>query len=148
MIDPDLFARWSAFSEKQRQEALTSGSEFLAALLKRNLGCPTGDHTRIACTELQDAYPNHPKFGNIGEKGIKGFLCAGNEEDLQALRVMGTVDNWKREQHRSMQFSSRLWQMHNADIQMRVRAVNEKLTQQQERTMRAESNKAFQAAFD
>ena len=26
VIDPDLFSRWSVFSEKQRQEALTGGS--------------------------------------------------------------------------------------------------------------------------
>jgi hypothetical protein len=67
---------------------------------------------------------------------------------MKNLRLMGTVDNWKREQHRSMQFSSRLWQMHNADQDMRKRVINEKMTAKQERDMRAESNKAFAVSFD
>ena len=88
-------------------------------MLKHDLGCPTGDHTRNACTELADAYPQHSKFGHMALKGIKGYLDEGTDEDLKFLRLMGTLDIWKREQHRSMQFSSRLWQMHNADQEMR-----------------------------
>ena len=61
---------------------------------------------------------------------------------------MGTLDNWKREQHRSMQFSSRLWQMHNADQEMRKRVITEKMAAKDERDMRAESNKALAVSFD
>ena len=81
-------------------------------------------------------------------KGIKGYLVAGTDEDLKFLRLMGTVDNWKREQHRSMQFSSRLWQMHNADQEMRKRVIVEGMGPSAEREMRAASNKAFATSFD
>ena len=81
-------------------------------------------------------------------KGIKGYLVEGTDEDMRFLRLMGTADNWKREQHRSMQFSSRLWQMHNADQEMRKRVIMESMTPKQEREMRAESIKAFATSFD
>ena len=45
------------------------------------MGCPTGDHTRIACQELADAYPQHPKYGHMAIKGIKGYLVEGTDED-------------------------------------------------------------------
>ena len=81
-------------------------------------------------------------------KGIKGYLVEGTDEDMSMLRLMGTVDNWKREQHRSMQFSSRLWQMHNADQEMRKRVILERMTPKDEREMRAKSVKAFADSFE
>ena len=148
VVNPELYQRWLEMSPEQRAEAIVQGSDFLDLLMKEYMGCPTGDHTRIACTELADAYPQHPKFSNMSVKGIKGYLVEGTDEDMRNLRLMGTVDNWKREQHRSMQFSSRLWQMHNADQDMRKRVIKERMTPKQERDMRAESNKAFAVSFD
>ena len=81
-------------------------------------------------------------------KGIKGYLVEGTDEDMSMLRLMGTVDNWKREQHRSMQFSSRLWQMHNADQEMRKRVIVEQMSPKDEREMRAKSVKAFATSFE
>ena len=47
-----------------------------------------------------------------------------------------------------MHFSSRLWQMHNADQEMRKRVIMENMTPKQEREMRAQSVKAFAVSFD
>ena len=148
VINQAMYHQWFSMSDEQRTEAMTPGSEFLKELLKEYLGCPTGDHTRIACQELADAYPQHPKYGHMAIKGIKGYLVEGTDEDLSMLRLMGTVDNWKREQHRSMQFSSRLWQMHNADQEMRKRVIMEHMSPKDEREMRAKSVKAFATSFE
>ena len=148
VVDTELFESFSAMSAEQKAECLLPGSAFIKLLMAEYMGCPTGDHTRIAIQELAEAYPLHPKYGNVGAKGIKGYLCAGTDEDLKFLRLMGPVDNWKREQHRSMQFSSRLWQMHNADQEMRKRVIVEGMGPSAEREMRAASNKAFATSFN
>ena len=70
VINPDLYQRWVEMSEDQRTKALVPGSEFLEVLFQDYLGCPTGDLTRIACQELCDDYPQHPKFGHMAVKGV------------------------------------------------------------------------------
>ena len=102
VVNQTMYHQWFSMSDQQRGEAMQPGNDFLKELLKQYLGCPTGDHTRIACQELADAYPQHPKYGHMAIKGIKGYLVEGTDEDMSMLRLMGPVDNWKREQHRSI----------------------------------------------
>ena len=60
VIDPELFGIQS--------------SPFLKVSLKQYLGCPTGDHTRITCQDLADAYPQHPKYDHMAVKVSRATL--------------------------------------------------------------------------
>ena len=60
------------------------------------LGVPTGDHTREAIQRLSASHPNRKKY-QVLAKGLKVMVCEGNDEDIKMLRLLGNIDNEKRQ---------------------------------------------------
>ena len=84
-------------------------------LLSCELGCPTGDHTREAIQRLAASHPNRKKY-QMFAKGVKLMACEGNEEDIKMLRLLGNIDNEKRQLQLKLDFPYKIQQVHQAWI--------------------------------
>ena len=111
-VDKELWQTWSTASDEQREDLLVPDSVFMQALFACYLGCPTGDHTREAIQRLSESHPNRKKY-KVLAKGLKVMVCAGTDEDLKMLLLLGNIDNEKRELHKKMDFPHKIQQMHN-----------------------------------
>ena len=114
-LDKDLWEQWDTATDEQREEFLQKDSEFMEALMGCYLGCPTGDHTRVAIQRLAVSHPNRKKY-KVFAKGLKVMLCEGNKEDIEMLTLLGNIDNEKRMLHKRLDFPAKIMQMHNAWI--------------------------------
>ena len=111
-IEKDLWQTWSTSSDEQREDLLVPGSAFMKALFACYLGCPTGDHTREAIQRLSESHPNRKKY-KVFTKGLKVMVCAGTDEDLKMLLLLGNIDNEKRQLQLKLDFPHKIQQMHN-----------------------------------
>ena len=112
-IDKDLWSTWSTSSFQQREELLASSSDFMHRFFSCDLGVPTGDHTREAIQRLAASQPQKTKYQVI-IKGLKVMLCEGNDEDIRMLRLLGNIDNEKRQLQLKLDFPYKIKQMHEA----------------------------------
>ena len=112
-LDKDLWNTWTTATDAQREELLESDSTFMETFFACNLGCPTGDHTREAIQRLSASHPNRKKY-KVFTKGLKVMLCEGNEDDIKMLRLLGNIDNEKRQLQLKLDFPAKIQQMHNA----------------------------------
>ena len=111
-LDKELWQTWSTSSDEQREDLLVPGSAFMKALFACYLGCPTGDHTREAIQRLSESHPNRKKY-KVFTKGLKVMVCAGTDEDLKMLLLLGNIDNEKRQLQLKLDFPHKIQQMHN-----------------------------------
>ena len=112
-LDRELWSTWSTSSFQQREELLASGSDFMKRFWGLELGVPTGDHTREAIQRLAASQPQKKKYQVI-TKGLKVMLCEGNYDDIMMLRLLGNIDNEKRQLQLKLDFPYKIKQMHEA----------------------------------
>ena len=112
-IDKELWNIWSTSSPAQREELLAPKSEFMKRFFSCELGVPTGDHTREAIQRLSASQPQKKKYQIIA-KGLKVMICEGNDEDIKMLRLLGNIDNEKRQLQLKLDFPYKIKQMHEA----------------------------------
>jgi hypothetical protein len=114
-ISKDLWDTWSTASPEQREELLAPKSKFMFRFFECELGVPTGDHTREAIQRLAASQPQKKKYQVIA-KGLKVMICEGNDEDIKMLRLLGNIDNEKRQLQLKLDFPYKIKQMHEAWI--------------------------------
>jgi hypothetical protein len=111
----ELWNQWSVATVAEKKRMWVEGSKFRAAIEANELRCPKGGHTSEALRRLIFKYPNVPLY-QVMTKGIKVYVSAETQDDIDNLRYMGNIDNFIAGLQKSTDFCDQMFQLHNQHV--------------------------------